>query len=105
MIKERLTELREAADMTKKELAALLKCAPSTVSSYERGNSEPDNTMLAKIAIFFNVSTDYLLGTVEEMIPLVREDAIDLPKGFPKDSVSKVNEYIRLLMIDHKAKG
>lgn len=35
-------------------------------SHYENGRSEPDNELLAKLAEYYNVSLDYLLGLTEQ---------------------------------------
>lgn len=63
----------------------------------------PDNIKL-KLAKHFNVSLDYLLGAIDEEIPLVRESRIDLPKGFPPEEIPKVQEYIRLIVDAGKRK-
>ena len=47
-------------------MAQKLGIAKSTISMYENGNREPDFETLEKIADFFNVDTDYLLGRTEK---------------------------------------
>jgi transcriptional regulator with XRE-family HTH domain len=44
------------------ELAASLGTKKQTISRYENNQREPEFANLIKIAQFFNVSTDYLLG-------------------------------------------
>lgn len=58
----RLKEIREHKRITQAELAKALKISPSAVGMYEQGRREPDHETLNKIADFFNVSIDYLLG-------------------------------------------
>ena len=59
---KRLRDLIEENDITQKKLAADLNIAASTVSSYVQGVREPDFSILLRLADYFHVSTDYLLG-------------------------------------------
>ena len=58
--------LRIASQLTQADMAQKLGIAKSTISMYENGNREPDFETLEKIADFFNVDTDYLLGRTEK---------------------------------------
>lgn len=55
-------ELRTSAGLTQVEMAEKLNISRSTIGMYEIGNREPDFETLEKIADFFNVDIDYLLG-------------------------------------------
>lgn len=59
---EILTELLEDHDIQKKDLANHLKLSPSAVTNYVNAHREPDFETLIKIADYFSVSTDYLIG-------------------------------------------
>lgn len=63
--KDRLKDVRTAADMTQQELADKLGVHVMTVSGYERGIRKPDFETLDNIAEHFNVSLDYLLGRAD----------------------------------------
>jgi len=58
----RLRQLREELSITQTDLALMLDVAPSTIATYETKNRVPEYRILVKIAQFFGVSTDYLLG-------------------------------------------
>lgn len=58
----RLKELRKTKNLTQAEVAANLGISAQVFSRYERGDHEPDNKMLCKLADFFGVSVDELLG-------------------------------------------
>ena len=58
----RLRELMEEHGTTQKVLAAAIGMRPQTVSLYTGGQSSPDINTLYKIAEFFNVPTDWLVG-------------------------------------------
>lgn len=62
MIYERLKELRNKNGITQSDLAKFLNVSQGTIGNWESGNRTPDLEMIIKIALYFNVSTDYLLG-------------------------------------------
>ncbi|GGE58368.1 helix-turn-helix domain-containing protein [Priestia taiwanensis] len=70
MLGENLRRLRKQEGLTMKELGQKLHLAESTISGYEIGNRTPDYETLGRIADFFEVSIDYLLGrsTDKELI-------------------------------------
>ena len=57
-----LKQLRESKAITQFELSKDLKISASTIGMYEQGRREPDGETLKKIAQYFGVTTDYLLG-------------------------------------------
>jgi len=58
----RFRELREKQGLTQKEIGKRLGISDSAVNNYESGKRHPEYPMLVKIANFFGVSTDYLVG-------------------------------------------
>lgn len=62
MYQLRIRDLREDRDLSQKELAALLDVHQTTYSDYELGNLNIPISALHKLADFYNVSVDYLLG-------------------------------------------
>lgn len=59
---ERLRELRIEKKLSMKQLAKELKITDAAISYWENDINEPKITYLKVIAIYFGVSTDYLLG-------------------------------------------
>ena len=57
-----IKEFLEQNDMTQKDLAQALDITPAALGNYVRNIREPDYNTLLKIADFFHVSTDTLLG-------------------------------------------
>lgn len=58
----RLKSLREEHKLTLRQLSEKLNISYSSLGKYEREEQQPSFDTLIKIASFFNVSTDYLLG-------------------------------------------
>lgn len=65
MFGKKLRELRELKGLSQEELGKVLNKTKNNISQYETGKREPDLETLNKIADFFNVTTDYLLGRTD----------------------------------------
>lgn len=59
---EILRDLREDKDLSQQNIAAILKTDTSYYGKYERGIRPLPIEHLKTLAIFYNVSTDYILG-------------------------------------------
>ncbi len=62
----RLKEIRRAKKVSQLRLAMDLNMNQNTISRYETGDREPGINELIKIADYFNVSIDYLLGRTDK---------------------------------------
>ncbi len=68
--KERLVYLRkDIFKLTQEEFAKKIGYTRSAVSAWEIGRNEPSNDDIVKLADFFGVSTDYLLGKSDIRTP------------------------------------
>ena len=65
IFQERLIELRKLNKLTQREMAEYLQIAQPSYIRYENGSSQPSLETLVKLADYFDVSTDYLLGREE----------------------------------------
>ena len=59
---DRLKELRKSQNKTQVEVARFLEIRETSYQYYEYGKREPNHEITMKIADYFDVSTDYLLG-------------------------------------------
>ena len=62
MIYKRIRDLREDRDLKQKDLAEYLHCSQQVYSNYELGQRDIPTDILIKLADFYGVSVDYLLG-------------------------------------------
>lgn len=80
---ERLKILKETSGKTQAEIAAALEITPQTLSYYFN-NREPSYDILIKLAQYFSVSTDYLLGVSEfknnEEVKKINSENVSLVK-------------------------
>ena len=65
----RIRDLREDRDFTQKQLAAYLQIHQTTYSDYELGRLNVPVPVLHKLADFYGVSVDYLLGRTNIKTP------------------------------------
>lgn len=102
-MKNNIKTLREQRKMTQQECADIFGVKLRTWQTYEQGVSEPKFDILFKIADYFDVSLDYLLGrepvenSFEHLIKPVSDDKfIELYSGLP--------EYAKSIFLDTMAK-
>lgn len=65
-MKLRIKDMREDRDMTQKQIADLLVCDQSLYSKYERQERDIPLVFIIKLADFYRVSIDYLVGRTEK---------------------------------------
>lgn len=58
---ERIRGLREDKDLTQTDMAKILNTSQRTISNWESGRNQPPYETLILYAMYFNVSTDYIL--------------------------------------------
>lgn len=58
----RLKDIREDKDLTQRAIADYLNIKQNTYSQYENGQRQIPIELLIKLALYYNTSTDYLLG-------------------------------------------
>jgi repressor LexA len=91
--------LRKDNNLTQAELAKKLGVAPSTVGMYERGQREPDFETLEKIANYFSVNMNTLLGKENETDIVSGSLGIKIPvlgkvaAGIPITAVENILDY------------
>ena len=76
----RIRELREDNDLRQADVSSATGIDQRTLSNYETGKTNPDSYAIIKLAQFFNVTTDYLLGIkhnkqneIDEMLSSINE--------------------------------
>lgn len=65
MIIERLKKLRKEGKLTQKDIATFLNISQPAYQQFESGKKKMNLETMEKLADFFNVSTDYLLGKTD----------------------------------------
>ena len=84
-MKNRLKDLREDMDLRQIDVANATGIDQKTLSNYETGKTNPDSYTLIKLADFFHVSIDYIVGRVDTNI---------LSKTDISDEISKIQKKL-----------
>lgn len=109
-MKLKLRELRKEKGLTQIELAKLLNVSDRSVGFYETAERDPDTDTLSKLADFFDVSVDYLLGRSnirnlhESKIETKANHKFDV-EGLPDEAIKQVEEYIELIKLKYNPDG
>ena len=67
MFAERLNDLLKEKNISQNQLSKKIGFTQSTISKWILKKSEPTETAIRNCAIYFNVTTDYLLGLEDEI--------------------------------------
>ena len=73
MYQNRLRDLREDRDLSQKDIAVFLNIHQTTYSDYELGRLNIPVSSLHKLADFYGVSIDYLLGRTHVKEPYTKK--------------------------------
>ena len=71
----KLKQLRKEKGVNQETVAEACGVSRVTIARYENGSRKPEADVLPKLAVFYGVSTDYLMGVEEE--PAKKEPAIE----------------------------
>ncbi len=105
-----ISALRAERGIYQKELADYLKVSIGTISNYEQGIHNPDYETLCKLADYYEVSIDYLMGrtSIRTRIddldrPLTENytlgDLLNTTLQLDKASTCSLVEYVDLLRL------
>lgn len=78
----RFRELRKSRGITQEDFGKILNVQKATISRYEKGVIFPSPDVLKKMANYFNVSIDYLLGNEGKSTPPITPEEKTLLVGF-----------------------
>lgn len=90
-----LKNVRLLKKLTQQEVANALNISVQAYSHYETGRREPDFNTLTRLANFFNVTTDYLLGKdIKDNNKGVKIPVLGVvPAGVPIEAIEEILEY------------
>ena len=100
----RLKSLREKRNKTQQDIADFLNVTQKAVSFYELGQRDIPNETLQKLADYFRVSTDYILGRDEppkKHLPIVG-GLINMLAALSPEKQEKAASYIAFLANEDK---
>lgn len=96
MLKDSLKKIREDHGLTKRELCEKTGISERAYLTYEFGEREPKISVIQKLADFYGVSTDYLLGRPTATPPTDPVDALISSKDFDEIEEILLKKYLEL---------
>jgi transcriptional regulator with XRE-family HTH domain len=87
MFPERLKVLRKEKKVSQEYMGELLGITRQAYGKYEKSESEPDISTINKLATFFEVDTDYLLGNTD-----VRKRDLIITTNYDKEFEEFIND-------------
>ena len=104
----KIKELRAEIGLTQSKLAKLLGVNQTAIGKYERGDLEPNIENLIKLSNIFEVSVDYLIGSVDDFgnitinsnntLSLEEDTILRSFRTIPKDLQQRVKVYLEKLV-------
>jgi len=94
ILSEKIKMLREEASLTQSQLAEKLDIAVSSISQYESGDRVPSDDVKIKLASFFDVSLDFLMGLSDIRNPYVFFSLSEYFNSLTEDEIKEVLKYI-----------
>ena len=96
-IGENILQKRKERDITQEELAEFMMVTKASVSKWETGQSYPDILILPKLATFFNISVDELIGYDPDLSSAqIQKFYIDLENRVPDAGMDSIVEDIKI---------
>ena len=94
---ENILQKRKERDITQEELAEFMMVTKASVSKWETGQSYPDILILPKLATFFNISVDELIGYDPDLSSAqIQKFYIDLENRVPDAGMDSIVEDIKI---------
>ncbi|MEA4815487.1 LexA repressor [bioreactor metagenome] len=95
---ERLKSLRKSKNLTQVDLASILELDKSSIAKYETLKAIPSLDILMKLAKYFNVSVDYMLGNEASVILSESTGTLKIPvyktiSSYPVESNWEIEGY------------
>ena len=96
---KRLRELRKSREIKVKELCEVMYCSASLIYNLEKGYNQPQPDLIIRVATFFNVTTDFLLGIEQQrVVPSSGEELIKFYEQLGTESKIAIFKLLRLLV-------
>lgn len=90
-----LRDLREDFDLSREDVAELLEISHRSYSHYEKGTRQITSEMLRRLAVYYRVSMDYLVGRTDDKrpySPAETKESIEAANSTSSDKQSDENK-------------
>ena len=95
---DRLTKLRQEKHLSQRELGEIIMVSGYTISAYELGRSDPNDDIKVRLARFFDVSVDYLVGLIDQPLSYRRDvNMVMLPRNLSDSQKQSLRAFLSSL--------
>jgi transcriptional regulator with XRE-family HTH domain len=105
MFCDQLKVLRANDKSSQKQLAEILGVSPQLIWKWETDKASPSPDMLKKIADYFNVSSDYLIGTnisLNDKLSVEIQALIAETSDLSPEGIEEIRKYAQLVKLKEK---
>ncbi|MCI9510020.1 MAG: helix-turn-helix transcriptional regulator [Angelakisella sp.] len=98
MLGDRLSKLRQERNLSQRELGEIILVSGYTISAYELGRSDPSDDIKVRLAQFFDVSVDYLIGLIDQPLSYRRDaNVVMLPRNLSDSQKENLRTFLSSL--------
>ena len=95
---DRLTLLRQERRLSQRELGAIVLVSGYTISAYEQDRCDPSDDIKMRLAEYFDVSLDYLIGLIDQPLSYRRDaDVVMLPRTLSEGQKQSLRAFLSSL--------
>ena len=95
---DRLMRLRQEKQLSQRELGEIVAVSGYTISAYELDRSDPSDDIKIRLAEFFDVSVDYLIGLIDQPMSYRRDaNMVMLPRSFTEGQKAQLKAFLQTL--------
>lgn len=98
MLCKRLQDLRDEKKLFQKDIAKVLNITDSAYGFYERGERTPSIDTIIKLADFYDVSIDYIVGRSK----IKKPSSVESFESLTEDAKSEINAFIEYIKNKYK---
>ncbi|MCL2755351.1 MAG: helix-turn-helix domain-containing protein [Oscillospiraceae bacterium] len=102
MLPQRIKTLREQKGVLQIDLAQAMGVTQGTIGNWETGKRTPDTQMLQRLANYFDVSADCLLGSEDSKVSMLTRKLAGVPQEDREFILSNLNNTLDVYL---KSKG
>jgi len=101
-IGERVIKLRKSSHLTQHQLGVIVGLHGSNISRIEKGLSEPSATVLKRMADYFHVTSDFILGRVSNDIQTAEFENREFLSLYKKLDSYNREELLEIMKLKYK---
>ena len=93
-----MTLLRQERHMSQRELGAIVLVSGYTISAYEQDRCDPSDDIKMRLAEYFDVSLDYLIGLIDQPLSYRRDvNMVMLPRNLSDSQKQSLRAFLSSL--------